>query len=79
MGTLSIYKKEIKKQSKNILLMKMDQWEVDTLFMEILYISKIIITYMKKTAFNILSQDTYYDKIHPQRLIMFQIHCFYYK
>lgn len=70
MGTLSIYKKEIKKQSKNILLIKMDQWEVDTLFMEILYTFQIIITYTKKTALNILSQDTYYDKIHPQRLII---------
>ena len=70
MGTLSIYKKEIKKQSKNILLMKMDQWEVDTLFMEILYTFQIIIISMKKTALNILSQDTYYDKIHPQRLII---------
>ena len=66
MGTLSIYKKEIKKQSKNILLIKMDQWEVDTLFMEILYTFQIIIISMKKTALNILSQDTYYDKkTHP--------------
>ena len=48
----------------------MDQWEVDTLFMEILYTFQIIITYTKKTALNILSQDTYYDKIHPKRLIM---------
>ena len=37
-----------KKQSKNILLIKMDQWEVDTLFMEILYTFQIIITYTKK-------------------------------
>ena len=28
--------------------MKMDQWEVDTLFMEILYTFQIIITYTKK-------------------------------
>ena len=37
-----------KKPSKNILLIKMDQWEVDTLFMEILYTFQIIITYTKK-------------------------------
>ena len=37
-----------KKQSKNILLIKMAQWEVDTLFMEILYTFQIIIISMKK-------------------------------